>query len=77
MLRVTIEILPHGSTELRRTLQIIDIANDGTGTIEQGNYKVRFNPTHEWIEDYIKGFPRKGYTADKLLKLVLDKKYAK
>lgn len=76
MLRVTIEILSHGSAELRRTLQIIDIANDGTGTIERGNYKVRFNPTHEWIEDYIKGFPRES-TADKLLKLVLDKKYAK
>ncbi len=39
MIRVTIDIIPFGKEEERRTLQIVDIANDTTSpTPELGNY---------------------------------------
>ena len=40
MLRVTIELLPYGGTNGKRTLETILIANDGTGGIAEGNYDV-------------------------------------
>lgn len=40
MLRVTIDILPHGSEEQRETLKVIDIVNDCTGNFTTGNYMV-------------------------------------
>jgi hypothetical protein len=41
MLRVTVELLPHGSEDEKRRLAVIDIANDGTGDALVGNYDVR------------------------------------
>lgn len=38
MLRVTIELLPGGNEDRARTLGMIEIANDGTGTQQTGNY---------------------------------------
>lgn len=48
MLRVTIEIVPFGSEEEKRTLSTINIINDGTGTSKYGNYIAR---RHFWGED--------------------------
>lgn len=39
MLRVTVELLPGGSEERKRTLAVLEIANEGTGTEEYGNYR--------------------------------------
>ena len=41
MLRVTIELLPSGAEEGKRTLGVIDIANDLTGDLDTGNYVVK------------------------------------
>lgn len=38
MIRVTVELLPHGSESGKRTLGTLDIANDGSGNEEFGNY---------------------------------------
>lgn len=38
MIRVTVELLPHGDESRRRTLGTMEIANDGTGDQETGNY---------------------------------------
>ena len=63
MIRVTIHILPMGDAERARHLGTIDIANDGTGTAEHGNYKVRlskFKSAHSlWREGAVRGFPRR------------------
>lgn len=40
MVVVTIELWPHGNPEQIQTLGVIRIINDGTGTLEAGNYKV-------------------------------------
>jgi len=39
-LRVTIELIPHGDENRKRTVAVVDIANDGTGNHEVGNYDV-------------------------------------
>jgi hypothetical protein len=38
MLKVTIELYPGGHSQGKKTLGIINIGNDGTGTEEIGNY---------------------------------------
>lgn len=62
MLRVTIELLPFGSEEKKRHLGTIDIANDGKGTPERGNYMVRLakmgRPLDTWRRGVVKDFPR-------------------
>ena len=39
MLRVTVELLPHGFEKNKRTLAVLNIANDGTGSSDMGNYR--------------------------------------
>lgn len=62
MLRVTIELLPFGSEARKRHLGTIDIANDGAGTRERGNYKVRLSkfgrPASDWKTGAVENFPR-------------------
>jgi len=40
-LRVTVELIPRGDERRKRKVAVVDIANDGTGTYEVGNYDVR------------------------------------
>ena len=42
MLRVTVELLPHGSEERKSTLATLIIVNDGTGSVQLGNYNCYF-----------------------------------
>ncbi len=64
MIRVTIQLLPFGNEANARHLGTIDIANDGTGTAERGNYKVRLagfrGPHSRWREGAVRDFPRKS-----------------
>ena len=39
MLRITVDLFPHGDKNKKQTLGILEIWNDGTGTEENGNYK--------------------------------------
>lgn len=55
MIRVTIELLPHGKQEGKRVLGVLDIANDGSGTDEIGNYDGELHA--EYTQP---GEPRKG-----------------
>ena len=38
MLRVTVELIPYGDESRKRSLAVMEIANDGTGDYEVGNY---------------------------------------
>lgn len=40
MLRWTCELIPHGNEAEKRKIACIEIANDGTGGTDQGNYVV-------------------------------------
>lgn len=62
MLRVTIEVVPKGDESRRRHLGTLEIANDGTGSSECGNYAVRLakfgQPQQSWIRGAVRGFDR-------------------
>jgi hypothetical protein len=65
MIRVTIELLPHGYESKKRTIGMVEIANDGSGTWEDGNYNVRLTkepPVAKrqgtWKKGRVEGFPR-------------------
>lgn len=42
MLRLTLDLFPHGEESNQETLGVIEIVNDGTGTDDIGNYKIFF-----------------------------------
>lgn len=59
MLRVTVEIVPHGDEEKAETLGMMTIANDGTNSFrpQMGNYDVnlvsgRYTNLERRVEDY-------------------------
>lgn len=72
MLRVTVELLPFGREAGRRVLTVFDIANDGTGTSERGNYMARKSPDSDWERDLVKDYPRQSYHVRELLLRVLQ-----
>lgn len=62
MLRVTIEMIPQGDESRKRHLGTLEIANDGTGDHQSGNYTVRLakfgRPNHDWMRGVVRGFDR-------------------
>lgn len=65
MLRITIELVPHGIESRKSTLGVIKIANDATGTLSSGNYDVTLSKeppiakrTGIWKKGTVEGFPR-------------------
>jgi hypothetical protein len=62
MLRVTIEVLPSGDENRKRHLGTVEIANDGTGSPEVGNYSIRLakfgRPNQTWLQGKLSGFDR-------------------
>lgn len=75
MIRVTIELLRHGSEAHKRHLGTIEIANDGTGDADMGNYSVRLskfgNPMSTWKRGAVTGFARRKRGPFDLLLLAL------
>jgi hypothetical protein len=75
MIHVRIEMWPLGDQSEARHMGTIEIANDGTGTREEGNYKVRLSrmdsPTRAWKSLAIKGFNRVTRGPHDLLLLAL------
>ena len=39
-LRITVELLPHGDENRKQKIAVVSMSNDGTGTVEKGNYDV-------------------------------------
>lgn len=65
MLRITVELVPHGQEENKRTIATGTIINDGTGNLYKGNYIAEFkvdkyNITGKPIifTSKVQGFPR-------------------
>jgi len=75
VIRVTIEMLPHGDESRKRHLGTAIIANDGTGTATQGNYNIRLSrrgqPDSVWKTGRLTGFLRKKFLVWDLLLLAL------
>ena len=63
MLRVTVELLPHGMEANKRVLGVATITNDGTGNEAIGNYRATFSkwaPQQDkpWKTGRVEGFHR-------------------
>ena len=63
MIKITVELLPFGFEENKKTLGIMKIWNDITGTKTKGNYQFSISKNNEpnqiWKRGFINGFPRK------------------
>lgn len=73
MIRVTVELVPHGVEERKVELGMIEIVNNGTGDWNRGNYNVELSGTDPvFVTDLvpgigesarIEGFDRKNLNA--------------
>ena len=73
MIRVTIELVPHGDESRKKTIGTAVIINKGIGTQEIGNYEA-INTTigdEVWSKGIVKDFPRLYRSAWDLLYLAL------
>jgi len=80
MLRVTIELWPHGLEQEKTILGSGTIANNLSGTATKGNYNITLKTKGEnriYKECKVEGFPRKNKTAWELLYLALKEIYEK
>lgn len=78
MIRVTVELVLAISPDRSRLLGIAEIANDGTGTEEIGNYTASLSKwapkeRETWKSGEVKGFDRKARGTWDLLYLALKK----
>lgn len=83
MLRITVEVVPGGYEGAKRTLSTVYVGNDGTGSVQVGNYDVYLeDPRHQdypraqrkgWV-GRIENFNRRGATRgrDSLSAMALD-----
>ena len=69
MIRVTVELLPGGHEDRKRTLATGTITNTATGSLSQGTYFVDFRDAagRPWKHGTVIGFPRKRLLAWDLL----------
>jgi hypothetical protein len=72
MLRITVELVPFGKEEYKRTLGGLEITNDGTGTYAVGNYKYKILDDTSTIKGKLKGHNRMQ-SVFHLIKDILNK----
>lgn len=74
MIRITIELWPHGNENTKEVIGLIDISNDGTGTSSRGNYQARFpRSTKNWyFQKIVTNWPRNSKTIYQLVREVLN-----
>ena len=61
VLRITIELLPHGDEDQAKLIAQANIVNNGSGTRDIGNYNYVLGEEHgssNWKASSIEGFPR-------------------
>ena len=75
MLRINIELHPYGNKDKAKILSSFDIANDGTGNDDFGNYIHRESENHPW-KPSVRGWSRHR-SAEELVYHVLKQKYDK
>lgn len=76
MIKITIEIHPYGDESKKRTIGVMDIWNDNTGTKTRGNYVFKIfkqGSNAIWGVGEIKDFPRERKNVWYLLHLCLSK----
>jgi hypothetical protein len=84
MIRVIMEMVPHGEEDKKFFIGVCEIWNEGTGTLDHGNYRFRIskeNPNVNITIGEVKQFPRLTKSGWHLLfeclREFLDKKKTK
>lgn len=77
MIRVAMELFPHGDRSRRSTLATVIIVNDGTGTLRRGNYVWRVAGRNDRTlkTGVVKNWPRLSKTPIALLQRVVNEAY--
>lgn len=77
MLKVTVELFPFGDETRRKTISTFDIANDGKGSFEKGNYIFRSESLTggTWSKTLVSNHDRKE-DVERLIMKVLNEFYA-
>lgn len=77
MIKITIEVYPHGHAAEKYEIAHGYIMNDGTGTCARGNYRFGLfkKVKRLWRSGTVTNFPRKSYPVWRLLYLALNKIY--
>ena len=76
MLVISIELWPYGDRGKAKQIAVGRIVNDGTGTMDSGNYTAEFqvewgSKMQQWRAAKLLAFPRKERTAWELLRALL------
>jgi hypothetical protein len=76
VIRVTVELVPHGDESRARVLARGTITNDGTGTFQRGNYRFWLSqsgrPNTATREGAVTNFPRQAKNVWHLLAQCLN-----
>lgn len=76
MIRIRIELVPHGNDKIIREIGRMEIVNDGTGDNRIGNYDIRLfrrgSKTTIQNTGKIYSYPRKAYSIWVLLKKAIE-----
>ena len=74
MIVVKLEIWPFGMEEYAETIGVMEIHNDATGTLTQGNYEynLKGKSNHLMKSGRIESYPRKAYNTWNLIRLALE-----
>ena len=79
MLRITIELVPHGIESRARVIAVGKIANNATGTPRLGNYTFELSKCGQVKQcsrsGNVLGFPRERFNAWHLLRTVLNRAF--
>ena len=71
MIYIPIELWPYGDKKRKRTIGSAIIVNDGTGTVETGNYNITIGDDMGYVERYrVEGFERKRPIWDLLYEIL-------
>lgn len=79
MIRVTVELVPHGDESRARVLARGTMTNDGTGTLQRGNYRFQLSqsgrPNATSRVGSVRDFPRRAKNVWWLLREVLNEAF--
>ena len=71
MIYIPIELWPYGDKKRKRTIGSAIIVNDGTGTVETGNYNIAITDDKDNTKRYrVEGFERKRPIWDLLYEIL-------
>lgn len=73
MLRITVELVPHGDESRAETIETMLIANDTTGNYVKGNYAYAYSSITGMKSGVVKKYPRRMGAWPLIARILNDK----